>query len=362
MNLKAIILPGQTEITVNGLHQWDYGRALEIQSADLPALLEVHFACPGMKEAVVRSCSGASGVATAAIPDVCLEQTAPITAWVYEVGETTGATIITITLPIIARTRPQTGATIPTATSDKYTEAVAAMNEAVASVTAGGVKVNAAKSADKATLADNLSVQALASGTDLNSVTGPGRYSLAADDTYKNAIMTNTVRYLDVVKVGNYIWQIITGSAYQGSDWHPFRTYKRCYSINSVAGESTTYGWTSWYEEINKHNLGLQSITATSIKPSRYGAVTVTDAEVTMQSALQNNKIYLVQIKGSYATGKLWVDSGIFMHTDTSASHFVTVGDHLVEISNTSISVMKLDGTLTDVTPLTVTFYEMGAI
>lgn len=131
MNLKAIIPSGQTEIMVNGLHQWDYGRKLEIQSKDLPSLIEVHFACPGMQEAVVRSCAVTNGVATAAIPDACLEQTAPIIAWVYEVGSTSGTTVKTITLPIIARTRPQPTATVPTEASDKYTEAISAMNEAV---------------------------------------------------------------------------------------------------------------------------------------------------------------------------------------------------------------------------------------
>ena len=77
MNIKAIIPSGQTEITVNGLHQWDYGQTLEICSNDLPAVIEVHFACSGMTEAVVRSCSSyeKDGIqtATAIIPDRCIE-------------------------------------------------------------------------------------------------------------------------------------------------------------------------------------------------------------------------------------------------------------------------------------------------
>lgn len=139
--IKAIFPEGVTAMTVNGLHQWDYGQQLQIQASGLPALVEVHFACDGMKEAVVRSCSVTSGTLTAAIPDICLEQTSPVMAWVYIVGGSSGITTLTVTLPVIARARPQPNATIPTATSDKYTEAVAAMNTAVANVAAGNVTI-----------------------------------------------------------------------------------------------------------------------------------------------------------------------------------------------------------------------------
>ena len=129
MALKVIIPPGLTEVTVNGLHQWDYGREIEIHADNLPAIVEVHFACAGMETAVVRNCAVIGGAITAAVPDICLEQTTPIQAWVYAIGETTGETILTIKLPITSRTKPQPGATIPDDTSDKYTEAIAAMND-----------------------------------------------------------------------------------------------------------------------------------------------------------------------------------------------------------------------------------------
>lgn len=130
MTLKAIIPSGQTELTVNGLHQWDYGQKLEIHSSELPAIVEVHFACAGMKEAVVRVCETVDGVAVAAIPDRCLEQTTPITAWVYEIDDTAGFTTKTITLPIIPRTKPQPGKSVPEEFIDKYAEAISALNEA----------------------------------------------------------------------------------------------------------------------------------------------------------------------------------------------------------------------------------------
>lgn len=131
MSLKVIVPNGRTEITVNGLHQWDYGRAIEIHAEGLPAIVEVHFACSGMETAIVRSCETVGGKVTAAIPDRCLEQTTPVTAWVYAIGETSGETILTVKLPIIARAQPQLAPTVPEDVSNKYTEAVAAMNALV---------------------------------------------------------------------------------------------------------------------------------------------------------------------------------------------------------------------------------------
>ena len=133
MVLKAFIPSGLTEITVNGLHQWDYGQQLEIHSEDLPSLIEVHFACMGMDMAVVRSCAVVNGVGVVTIPDQCLEQASPITAWVYEVDGSVGTTTKTILLNVMERVRPSTTAEdIPTAVVDKYTEAITAMNEMVA--------------------------------------------------------------------------------------------------------------------------------------------------------------------------------------------------------------------------------------
>lgn len=127
MSLTVIVPNGRTEITVNGLHQWDYGRTIEIHSANLPALVEVHFACTGMETAVVRNCAVVDGKTTAAIPDICLEQTTPIVAWVYAIGAASGETILTITLPITPRTKPQPNEAIPEYVGDRYTEAIAAM-------------------------------------------------------------------------------------------------------------------------------------------------------------------------------------------------------------------------------------------
>ena len=147
MALKVIIPPGLTEVTVNGLHQWDYGREIEIHADNLPAVVEVHFACAGMETAVVRNCAAIDGVVTAAVPDICLEQTTPIVAWVYDAGGTSGKTILTIKLPVTQRTKPQPRESIPEKTSDKYTDAIAAMNEVVGKLKNGQISV---KKADEA--------------------------------------------------------------------------------------------------------------------------------------------------------------------------------------------------------------------
>lgn len=149
---------GETSVKTSSLHQWDYGQQLEIHSYDLPSLIEVHFACQGMNEAVVHSCSVENGVAMVDIPNRCLEQTNPITAWVYEIDGTKGTTTKTITIPIIARIRPGKSAEIPQDVSDQYTDLITEVNEAIESLKSGKVVIDHAThatSADTATTAGN---------------------------------------------------------------------------------------------------------------------------------------------------------------------------------------------------------------
>ena len=150
MAIKASFTAGESSTTVRGLFQWDYGQVLEIESADLPAVVEVHFACPSMTEAIVRSCSVTNGVGTVTIPDACLEQSATITAWVYEIDGTQGRTIKTITLPITARTRPNISQDIPVEVSNRYTELITEMNAAIKDLQSGKTTVAYATDAKQA--------------------------------------------------------------------------------------------------------------------------------------------------------------------------------------------------------------------
>jgi hypothetical protein len=117
MNITAIFPEGQTHVTVNGLHQWDYGRTLTVKGLqdwddDPTEEVELHFGYQGIREAVVVRCDVQNDAATVSIPDVCLEQPSPVTVWVYKRSSGAGRTLRTVTLPIIARPRP--AAYIPT--------------------------------------------------------------------------------------------------------------------------------------------------------------------------------------------------------------------------------------------------------
>ena len=152
--ITAIFYSGADRVTVNGLHQWDYGQQLRIEADVLPALMEVHFACAGMKEAIVRSCSASKGVATVSIPDVCLEQSLPITAWVFEINGSVGTTIKTITLNVIARARPTPSGEVPEDFSNRYTDLINAVNEQVETLKSGNVTVANAVKAQTAVRAE----------------------------------------------------------------------------------------------------------------------------------------------------------------------------------------------------------------
>lgn len=129
MAIAATFTEGLTRSTVHGLHQWDYGQVLEIHDETLPALIEVHFGCPGVAEAAVRSCSVINGVAAVPIPNTYLEQSAPLTAWVYLIEAESGETVRTITMPIIPRTRPSTTPEeVPEDVSSVYAQSVEELN------------------------------------------------------------------------------------------------------------------------------------------------------------------------------------------------------------------------------------------
>lgn len=152
MSLKATFTEGSNSTTVKGLYQWDYGQTLEIESADIGSeLAEVHFACPNMTEAIVHSCAFSDGVGNINIPDECLEQSNPITAWIYRINDTQGGyTAKTITLPVTARTRPGKKRDITPSVSDKYTELIAEVNASIAALENGDVVVAKATEATTA--------------------------------------------------------------------------------------------------------------------------------------------------------------------------------------------------------------------
>lgn len=158
MAIKARIPTGEKHKRTDPLYQWDYGQTLEIEADNLPSIVEVHFACHGMTEAVVHTCSAVNGVVTVAIPDRCLEQASEITAWVYEIEGTAGRTIYSISIPITARTRPARSESIPQSVQDTYTQLIDAVNGLLESMQSGTINVghaNTATSANTAGIATN---------------------------------------------------------------------------------------------------------------------------------------------------------------------------------------------------------------
>lgn len=165
MAIKVTIPKGQTHVKASDLYQWDYGQVLEIEAPKLPTVLEVHFACREMSEAVVHTCSAVNNVASVVIPDQCLENASEITAWIYEIDGTAGRTLYRITIPVIARTRPSRGESIPVEVQDSYTQLITEVNEAVGKIANGEIvvaKAAHATSADRAQQADNASSAASA--------------------------------------------------------------------------------------------------------------------------------------------------------------------------------------------------------
>jgi hypothetical protein len=250
MNLIAMIPEGVTELTVNGLTQWDYGRKLELHGEDLPSVVEVHFSCPSMQDAIVRVGSGASGVATVSIPDLCLEQSAPITAWVYEVGETSGRTIKTLTLNILERKRPQTAPeTITPEVSNQYTEAVEAMKDAVEDVKNGKVKSKFAQHADtagtanQAGSAETITCHMISDLTDLNGAANGG--TCALNFTAPVTVQDVTIpRYSMGLLMGGGSDTSLVAISHLGNTYTAFRTggnWQGARTGDTLHPQTTTY-------------------------------------------------------------------------------------------------------------------------
>lgn len=151
MAIKVQFPVGASDVTVRGLYQWDYGQTLEIECSEIGSeIVEVHFACANMAEAIVRTCTFSNGIGTVKIPDECLEQTSAVTAWICKVDSTQRHTIKTIVLPLTARTRPSNIRDIPTDYVDVYGQLIEEVNEAINALEKGNVTAEKAKAADTA--------------------------------------------------------------------------------------------------------------------------------------------------------------------------------------------------------------------
>lgn len=152
MAIKVQFPVGESNVTVRGLYQWDYGQVLEIECVEFGSdTLEFHFACPNMSEAIVRTCTFSNYIGTVPIPDECLEQTGSVTAWICRRDSTQRHTIKTIVLPLTARTRPGNMLDdIPASRADAIGQLIEEFNEAIDALENGNVTVAKADQANTA--------------------------------------------------------------------------------------------------------------------------------------------------------------------------------------------------------------------
>ena len=104
--LYAHFYEGITKVVAKGLTQWDYGQKLYITGLDVPPTLQVHFSNDVEKTAIVMQATLSDNVISVDVPNVLLEKTLDITAWVYVLGQNSGETVRTIVLPVEPRIKP----------------------------------------------------------------------------------------------------------------------------------------------------------------------------------------------------------------------------------------------------------------
>lgn len=105
--LQAIFNDTINTLTLTGLTQWDKGRKLYIKGLDLPEIVEIHFADKINTEAIRMIGRKENDYTVVEIPNVMLEKTHDIFAWVYVTNDQIGKTEKTIILKIKKRAKPQ---------------------------------------------------------------------------------------------------------------------------------------------------------------------------------------------------------------------------------------------------------------
>ena len=311
MAIKVQFPDGVSTVAAKGLFQWDYGQALEIECAEIGSeVLEVHFACLNMTEAIVRVCTFSNGVGTVTIPDECLEQTSQITVWLYEVDGTQGHTIKTITISVTARTRPGKSRNIPEDYVDQYGQLIEEINEAIDAIENGSITAafaDIANKADYATTAESATSATYA--TTAGNVSSADKASSA--DYATSAGKASTATYASSA-----------GSA-----------------TNADKASSATYATSAG--------------SASSINVQNPISVQITSGRGSYPS-LKNNKIYLVVFDEGGA-----VSSGICTYFTGNSVQLFRVGNYDMKlIDEVSDYVSVVGGTPTG----TLSFYQIGGL
>lgn len=101
-------VPSNTRnVTANAVYQWDFGHKLQITGSGL-SVCQVHFSDKTCKETIVRMGSLVNAnTLEVTIPDRLLENKYTINAFIYKLEDTSGETVVHITIPVIERPRPE---------------------------------------------------------------------------------------------------------------------------------------------------------------------------------------------------------------------------------------------------------------
>lgn len=130
--LEAIFNEAIQTVTLTGLFQWDYGQKLYIKGIELPEAMEVHFSNNKEKEAIVMPAIKEGEHIVVDVPNVLLEKSLDITAWVYEVTAESGETLKTIILKVEPRIKPQDFISTNPDAEDLLAETINKINQNIA--------------------------------------------------------------------------------------------------------------------------------------------------------------------------------------------------------------------------------------
>lgn len=94
--------------TSNPVYQWDYGQKLIMYGLDTTnEVIQVHFTDNSCKRTIVILASKSADYYQVSIPDGLLENCFHINAYIYLITDDSGYTTHLISLPVIARKKPE---------------------------------------------------------------------------------------------------------------------------------------------------------------------------------------------------------------------------------------------------------------
>lgn len=137
--LEANFPQNVAEIVLDSLTQWDKDVLLHVSGDEIPNTFEIHMGYDGISEAYRFPLSKNDGVATVKIPNVLLEQTRNIKAWIYVIDAEGCRTTKTISIPMAKREKPaEYEASLDDPQKDAVEQLIENTNELIDAIEKGG--------------------------------------------------------------------------------------------------------------------------------------------------------------------------------------------------------------------------------